>query len=318
MPKVSVVVPTFNSAKYIREALLSILVQDYHDYEIIVVDDASTDDTAEVVKDLNSDKINYLRLPENHGGPSKPRNIGVKNALGEYIAFFDSDDLMLPGRLAKGATFLDEYTDIGMVFTDAYKFDQFSGDHPDSFLQNYIKFKRAEKKQIDKDRYIINIPHAHLCLFYENFVLPSSVTVRREVFQKTGYFDESLTNGDDRDMWFRIFRSFPIGYIDFQSFKYRLSQGSISRRGAILAENRIKVLRKQLLFHLPDSEIKQTHKLISQNYYGIGYHYRQQGNLKKAREFFINSLQERLCWTSIKGYLITFLGSTILNKLTTR
>lgn len=317
MPKISVIVPSFNSGKYITETLLSILGQDYQDFEIIVVDDASTDNTSDVVKALNSDKIHYIRLTENHGGPSKPRNVGIENARGEYIAFFDSDDLMLPGRLERGAKFLDEYKDIGMVFTDANKFDDISGVNQDRFLQNYEKFNQTEKTSASEDRFIINVPLAHICLFYENFILTCGVTVRRKVFDKIGYFDESLTNGDDRDMWFRITKMFPIGFIDFQSFRYRVRQGSISKRGVVLAENRIKVLRNQLTSDLPDSTKKQALKLISQNLYGIGYHYRKQGDFKQARKFYLNSLHEKFSWLSVKSYLATFLGSTILNKLRT-
>ena len=98
-PLVSVVIPTYNSARYLSETLASVLSQTYTNFEIIVVDDGSMDNTREVVAGLKSPKVKYF-WQSNSGGPSHPRNRGIELAQGHYIALFDSDDIMLPAKLA--------------------------------------------------------------------------------------------------------------------------------------------------------------------------------------------------------------------------
>lgn len=97
-PLVSVVIPTYNRAHLLGRALQSVLLQTYLDYEIVVVDDGSTDHTLEVVKTFQDDRVRYLRF-ERHCGPSRARNVGIQAARGEWIAFLDSDDEWLPRKL---------------------------------------------------------------------------------------------------------------------------------------------------------------------------------------------------------------------------
>ena len=97
-PLVSVVLTTYNRADLISETIESILSQTFRNFELIVVDDGSTDNTEEVVRSYNDERVHYIKT-DNWGGPAKPRNIGIKKAKGEYIAFCDDDDLWLPNKL---------------------------------------------------------------------------------------------------------------------------------------------------------------------------------------------------------------------------
>jgi len=251
MPIVSVVIPTYNAAKYLPETINSVLEQDFDDLEIIVVDDKSTDNTKKVLNEIGSDKIRYYRLEENHGGPSLPRSIGVKEAKGEFIALCDSDDLFAPGRLSSAVKFLRNYPELGMVFTDEQKFDGATGKDLGNFLEGYEIFHTLPRKEVAGNCFVIASDDAFSCLFFENYVMPSGVTVRSSIFKDIGCFDETLTNGDDRDMWFRITRKYPIGFINKIGFRYRVRASSISGRGPSLAENRTRVLRKQIEIGLP-------------------------------------------------------------------
>lgn len=318
MPKVSVIVPTYNSGSYVKETLLSILAQPYQNLEIIVVDDASTDNTAEVVNALNSDKINYIRLPENHGGPSKARNIGIKNARGEYIAIFDSDDLMLPGRIESAVSKMDELSEVGMVCTDAVKFDDNKGDYAYNHLnpKHYGKFNSLKTHCVGSNFYIIGKKQAYDCLFYENYVQTSSVTIRKKVFDEIGYFDESFTNADDWDMWFRILQSYDLGYLDEICVRYRRREGSITTRSATkLGINRIRVLRKRLELNLEDDLRNQAHIAIAMLFANIGYSFRCDNKMQLARENYMMSLKESLNWTVFVNWLITFIDYNTLNTL---
>lgn len=315
MPKVSVIVPTFNSGEYIRETLLSIQAQDYYDYEIIVVDDASTDNTEEVVNSMNSNKISYISLPENHGGPSKARNIGVMKARGTYIAIFDSDDIMLSGRLSTAVSVLDSFPDVAMTFTDIRKFDETSGDHPENFLKQYDLFAALKNERMSDNVYIINNEQAFNCLFYENFISTSSVTVRKSIFDQVGFFDEELTNADDLDLWFRISHRYNLAFVDTATVKYRVREGSISGRGAKLANNRIRVYRKRMGLDLNRETREQALKQIAINYAGMGYSYRCLNHMKEARRSYLASLREYPDWRVVIQYLITYLGNDIIGLI---
>jgi len=318
MPKVSVIVPTFNSGCYVKDTILSILAQDYQDFEIIVVDDASTDNTAEVVNALNSEKINYISLPENHGGPSNARNVGIKNARGEYIAIFDSDDLMLSGRIESVVSKMDEIPEVGMVCTDAIKFNDKNGDYAYNHLnsKHYSRFNCLKTRCVDTNFYIIDKKQAYDCLFYENYVQTSSVTIRKKVFDEIGYFDESLTNAEDWDLWFRITQCYDLGYLDTICVKYRIREGSISTRAVNkLGINNIRVLRKRLELKLEDSLRNQAYNLIAIFYAEIGYSFRCANQMQLAREYYKKSLKEKLNWTVFVHWLITYLGYSAINIL---
>ena len=306
MIKVSVVIPTHNSGVYINSAIQSVLSQ-VGDFEIIVVDDASTDNTEEIVKSFRGAPIQYYRLESRHGGPSKPRNIGVRSASGEYIAFLDSDDLMLPQRLALSSRYLDETPEIGLVFSDGLKFDDVTGVDLGSFLYNYSIFWNLPKISMGDGRQVISAIDAFSALFYTNYIMPSGVTVRKNIIINSGYFDESLTNGDDRDMWFRISRSNSIGYLTDPLFRYRVRSGSISMRGPILAENRIKVFRKQLKFRLDSNLEHQALRMISLNLAGVGYFYRSKGEMEKACLLFRQAITECFSWFALRGYILSLL-----------
>ena len=132
-PKISVIIPLYNAEKYIRQCLISVLASKFQDYEVIVVDDCSTDNSVDEVKKFLphfDGRLKILSTEKNSGGPGTPRNIGIKNAAGKYIAFVDSDDLILPATLAIFFEFA-EYYKADVVFPDRYFVcgDKFNNDN---------------------------------------------------------------------------------------------------------------------------------------------------------------------------------------------
>jgi len=310
-PQISIVIPAYNAARYISDTLQSILSQDFQDFEIIIIDDFSTDNTRDIVMAYAREKVRYLRLDKQHGGPSRPRNQGIMAAQGKYIAFFDADDIMLPGRLGLAYTILEQNLFLGLTFTNAIKFEDAGGDYPTPFLSGYTVFKGLRKISIGEHAYMINSSDANTGLLYENFILTCGVTVPRSVFDTVGFFDEDLTNADDWDMWLRIVKQYPIAYIDCIGFRYRVRSGSVSRRGARLSENRIKVLRKNLADDLSESSCRQIQRLIAENYINIGYSYQVLGEMATARRYYLASMQESPSHLALKGTAITLLGSRL-------
>ena len=115
MPKVSVIIPAYNAARYLPEAIDSVLTQTYQDCEIILVDDGSTDDTAEVVSRYGT-RVTYVQ--QSNQGVGAARNTGIDLARGDYLVFQDADDVLLPGKLEVQASFLDQHPDVDAVFSD--------------------------------------------------------------------------------------------------------------------------------------------------------------------------------------------------------
>jgi glycosyltransferase involved in cell wall biosynthesis len=203
-PTVSVVIPAYNAARWIAETLDSVLAQTFRNFEVIVVDDGSTDQTSEVVAGYG-DRIHYLR--KENGGEGSARNVGIRAARGSYIAFLDADDLWLPEKLQLQMELLSRRPDLPWVYSDTIAFGGETG-------QDLLKMSDATK----------------LCagdilrpLLLADFITCQTPVIRRDVFGTVGYFDESpdLQAGEDRDMWLRIAAKYQVGFVDRPLAKHR-------------------------------------------------------------------------------------------------
>jgi glycosyltransferase involved in cell wall biosynthesis len=191
MPFFSVVIPTFNRAHMVTRAVESVLTQKFTDYECIVVDDGSTDDTSQVLSPYIN-KIKYIYIP--HGGVSTARNRGIQQAQGEWIAFLDSDDMWLPRKLAAQYEYIQVHPDIYIHQTD------------ELWIRNGKRVNPMKKHQ-KKEGHIFE-DCLHLCL-----VSPSAVVVHRSVFERVGMFDERMPACEDYDLWLRVAWQYYIGFI---------------------------------------------------------------------------------------------------------
>jgi len=213
-PAVSVVIPAYNAARWIPETLDSVLAQTFRDFEVIVVDDGSTDQTPEVLAGYG-DRIHCL--PKVNGGASSARNMGIRAARGSYIAFVDADDLWLPEKLQLQMELLARHPDLAWVYSDAIVFDGKNG-------QELCKISDATKLY-DGD---ILRP-----LLLRDFIASPTPVIRRDVFDTVGFFDESpdLQLGEDWNMLLRIAAKFQVRFVERPLAKYRIHTGS---RGALM------------------------------------------------------------------------------------
>lgn len=187
MSYVSVIIPTYNRKLYVQEAVDSVLAQTYTDYEIIVIDDGSTDGTSEALSFRYGDKIQYV-WQENQG-ESVARNRGVELAQGKYIAFLDSDDLWLPEKLSEQILFLDKYPNFSFVFTQAWQID--------------ADGRKVSDRKINESVQPEFLILERLC--FDNLVeAPSTVIVARNVLQASGGFDPGIRYGEDYDLFLRL------------------------------------------------------------------------------------------------------------------
>jgi len=198
MCRVSVIIPTYNRAHIVGEAIDSVLAQTYRDFEIIVVDDASTDNTQEVLARYLSEhgeRIRYIRR-ETNGGAGAARNDGIRASAGEFIAFLDSDDLYLPRRLEAAVAFLNQNADLGGVYTDCQALG------PDGqIIARSMVGATSSRKRIRTWRDVA-------CYEPMN---TDTITIRRQCLQQVGLFDERLRRGQDSDLWLRLSYHYPVG-----------------------------------------------------------------------------------------------------------
>lgn len=313
-PLVSVIIPVYNDDVHIGETIESILQQEFQDFEIIVVDDNSSDNTRDVVNAFVSNKIKYIFMDCRHGGPSKPRNVGIRTSKGKFIAFCDSDDIYLPGRMTDAIEFMESYQEIGMTFTKAKRLDDLTKKDIGGSLEGYNHFKSMPKQVVDDCRYIIQPQHAYDALFFGNFILPSGVTIPKRVLDDVGGFDESLTNADDWDLWLRISKGYAIGFIDKFEFCYRIRAGNISSKGGWLAINRNRVLEKHVGIEHTKEVRRQIRNDIAENNFNIGYMCQVSDEMVRARRYFCLSLRMHPSLKALKGLIITLLGRRIYHQ----
>ena len=312
VPLVSVVIPTYNSAQYLPETIESILSQSWQDFEIIIVDDGSTDNTQEVVGAFNSNKIRYIGQ-ENSGGPSRPRNVGIHHARGKYISLFDSDDLMSRNKLAEAVAFLERYSDLGLLFANFEVCNERGDCFPGTFLDELQTFWDLPKKKVGEKWFIIESAVAYENLFCQNFIGTSGIVVPKAVFLSVGGFDESIAGPEDRDMWLRISRRYALGYLDVVGHRYRRRETGIMGRGdGVLAPYRIRVMRKQLETGLPSSLQRHARRNIARSMFDLGYYWQSLGDFKQARIHYWSSLKESFSMVALRGLLVSCLGKRVV------
>ena len=215
IPRVSIVIPTFNMQDHLGETLASIRAQTFGSYEVIVVDDCSTDGTADVAQQFATEdsRFRYVRLDRNSNRPAVPRNRGIEEARGEYVAFLDHDDTWLPWKLERQVAILDARPDVALVHSYLWDFT------PRSRLRGLVYLPNPYRRRA-----------THEVLLEHNVVQCSSAVVRAEVLRSVKGFDEriELRTVEDYHLWTRIAERHRILYLSEVQGHYRWSRLSAS------------------------------------------------------------------------------------------
>jgi glycosyltransferase involved in cell wall biosynthesis len=191
-PVLTIIIPTYNRADFLRESIRSVFSQTFSDYELIVVDDGSSDHTEDVVREFP--KIRYVACREN-SGVSHARNLGIKLAGGRYVCFLDSDDLWIKNKLEVQISWMEAHADCQVCYTD------------EIWIRKGVRVNPMNKhRKYSGDIFSHSLP---LCI-----VSPSSVLMRSSLFDEVGLFDEGLPACEDYDLWLRISLKYPVHYIE--------------------------------------------------------------------------------------------------------
>lgn len=224
--KVSILIPTYNRAYIIREALHSAFAQTFQDFEVLVIDDGSKDITCEVVQEHRDPRLRYIRHDENRGC-SGAYNTGFREATGEYISFLDSDDLWKPDKLSIEVAFLERHPEVQAVFSDLEKKDR--RETIPSFMRTTPYFSVMLTAKHYPPEVVFTQREMYLCLLHEVPIKPTALTIRREAVEEIGHFNESWPSGSDWEFLLRFSRVFRFGYIDQRLAVLRV-QGDATHR----------------------------------------------------------------------------------------
>ncbi len=232
LPKVSVIIPVFNRVSVLKEAIDSVLTQSFLDYELIVINDGSTDKNVDSLICTYKDRIRSFK--KQNEGVSAARNFGIKRAQGEYIAFLDSDDVWLKDKLKYQIEFFEQNKEALVVQTE------------EIWMRNgkRINPKKYHKKQ---SGFFFEVA-LNLCL-----VSPSAVMIKKELFETVGYFDETLKACEDYDLWLRILAKNPIYLIDTPLIIKRGGHDDQLSKIGSLDKYRIKSLKKIIQSNILDA-----------------------------------------------------------------
>jgi glycosyltransferase involved in cell wall biosynthesis len=310
LPRVSVIIPTYNHAQYIGRAINSILGQTFKDFEIIVVDDGSTDSTKDIVSSYPN-PVKYLR--QDNRGPSTARNAGITASRGEFVAFLDSDDYFMKRNLEIKMSFLESNPRADWIYSDW----QYVDDEGSPVKKGSSKFKYSEKKLTGE-------------IFEEllrsrNFISPCTVVIKRSVLEDVGHFDTLIPSQEEYDLWLRISLKYPAYYIDKVLVFVTLHPKSLStdftkwvNGNAVIVEK-----LKDLIPHDFRDREKLLDKMLADRHTFIGRHFLQKGQFNEAINEFWQSIkrlpfQKRIywlmCFAIVRSIMRYFYPATVSKK----
>lgn len=298
LPLVSVVIPSYNREKRIIKTLESVLKQSYKNYEIIIIDDNSSDNTYEVLKPYISEKILYYKNEKNYGG-AKSRNIGVEKSKGSIIAFLDSDDEWEIDKLKNQVDMFIKNKDIAMIYT---KYTLIAENTGESFLFN-------EKKRLNEDF------KAMLC---NNYIgTTSTICIKKDAFLQIGGFDVNLKACQDWDLYIRVLQKYNTKCVEIPSVKYYFHNESITGNITNVV-NAHKIVFEKIDNIIKDGTFTDNEKNIikSNNYERLAHVYAKFKDIKNARKYFkLAYSYDKNNKNALKHLMASYLGKTLYYKL---
>lgn len=296
-PEVSVIIPSYNRARYIRTAVDSALAQEGAAVEIIVVDDGSTDETPQVLQDyVRAGRIRYFR--QDNRGPSAARNLGIRNARGQYVCFLDSDDMLLPDGIRARLSVLRSHPDIGLLCTDFKKTttNGMQAIYSDNILYDGKFILTRANDYIERVEGQVVFFAAAIrsdLLLLRNLVSIGTVMVPKAVLDEVGCFNEDLRIAEDIDLWFRIVRRYAPVFVTVCSAAYLSHEANITSNIPLYYDSTNRVLRRHLKNSndMPPSMRKAVISKTADYAFVIGYHYLHKRAYAQARHYFFDALR---------------------------
>lgn len=237
---ISIVLPVYNGQKYIRQSIESVIKQDYTDWELLVIDDGSTDQSRAIVKEFEDNRIHYHY--QNNQGPSMARNKGISLAKGEYIAFIDADDLYTFNKLSEQIRFMENHPEIQISYCDAQVVDK---------GLKLINVLKSEGLYVKKEDFYAQL------LFRQIIPLPPAIMLKKECFQEVKY-NERLVHAEDYDLTIQLARKFRFGYLPESLYIYRRHEDNLTNGHEKQVQAEMKIVKSIGIANIKEIVNKST------------------------------------------------------------
>lgn len=289
-PLVSVVVATYNMARYLPQAVESILAQSHQNVEVIVVDDGSKDETPEVAARLAAADPRVRIHRQDNGGQASAKNKGIELSRGEYIGFLDADDVWLPQKLALQLPLFRDRPQVGVVYSEYECMD-------------------GEGQSLPKGPTNLRRGKVSGALLIENFVSFPTALVRRECIERCGVFDLTFGMGIDYDLWLRISAKYEFDFVREPTVRYRIWSGQMSKNYRKRYESAIRIMQRFLDAHPQVVAATTVSEAWAHTYLGRGdsvlWHEKDK---RSARADYLRALKYRpTYWPAWRAILRSFI-----------
>ena len=329
MPRVRIILPTYNRADLVTEAIASALAQSFHDFEVFVADDGSTDHTPQVLERLaaRDSRVRPLRVP--HGGAAAARNAAIR-AAGDYefAAFLDSDDIWVPDHLQGCVGLLQLHPDVALVST-AVEVNDHSGKWNEAWQREREDRMRrpigCAARSLDGGIHILDPERCWRAMLSSEFTLqPTTVVARRAAVPRADWFDSGLKIFEDPELWLFLARNGrTFAYIDkvharIRHFGDNLT-GTPEELGSTKAFERYRSVLRFAHTKLDMCRNADERRIaageIAWTAYLLGQSCTERGELRQAREYYVQALRHQFNFPFLKGYLASWLPAPIFTRL---
>jgi glycosyltransferase involved in cell wall biosynthesis len=292
--------PVYNRERFLSLAIDTALSQTYTNIELVIIDDGSIDLSSEIIRHYsNSYPGRIVPLFQNHLGPTVARNNGIKKASGDYIAFLDSDDLLMPDKIIRQINIYSSYPNLSFIYTGYNLIDskgkEFQRIYPDPLFSGYIY-----KKLWTKD----------------NSISGGTIMVRKNILLEAGLFDERLTGAENLDLRIKLSKIGPVSYVNDILYSYRRHDTNLSSNISSMTTNYLIMLAN----HFGEDGANNRslwRAAMSSHLFKEGNHYFSLNNYLDAKNKFWLSLKYNFCnYHSLLNYFRCFIGSSLNAQLT--
>lgn len=316
MPKVSIIMPVYNCESYVSDSVNSVLNQSERDLEIIVIDDGSSDGSAERLKMLAAadQRISLLSRPS-PGGPALARNLGIRHATGSYISFLDADDLYRPEKIARVIEVFERFPETEIVFHDYERFEA-GTQQKESFFDtsNFLRLAAGCLAQKAPAVYLCDRNLYQFASITLNPFHTSSMVIRRQLLNSASeWFRQDMLTGEDLEFWLRLVRNARVAVIAEVLSFYRKRPGSLTSDSERFLLGYLSAHEQN--FRHGHEDFDQRGRIayqskIAQGFFDLGYFYFRNSQSEKARLAYRQSLSRRFRVGTAVAYLKTFVPKT--------
>ena len=321
MPKVSIIIPAYNSEKYIAKTIQSVIMQTEEDWELIAVDDGSTDGTPEILRRYAKEDCRIkVYIQPNSGMPSCARNTGLRYATGDYIAFLDSDDLYHPERISRAMEVFSKHPEVDISFCMVKSFNVCPEEENDLYViggESFLAVAQDYMTFVGDNTFISN-GKIYICLSIDNCgVCTTGITFRRELLDSENiWFPENRKIGEDLDLWFRLVKGKRLVYIREVLAYYRQTPGSVSRDSDKFGWDMAHVHEENLTRGMDvfsKGDIQRYKKRISLIYLYTGYRCHRRGERIGAWRAYAHAFRMSPSMNIVPAYIKSFIPKRLID-----